>query len=1007
MIRLLSFFAFFFVSLSVTSQSSEELLYKAVFHQNQNNQFGQFQYGDILNTFDRQNEKSQFLNNERHHKSLISYSKLELKKRNHLLEEQYRNELSYRKNEIALELANNFFKARNYKVAKKWYALTNSDNIENSNKYNFQRGYTFLQTNKESEAIQYLEPISQSSSHPYYKEANYYMGIYSFNKGEYPKAKSYLYRINQIDEYKDVDYLLAQIHYIDGKYDKTVSILEKSSNKDNIEIVHLLASSYFELNDFKKAKNKFKEFVLNTSKVDPEDMYKLAFSTYKVEEYKEAIQYFKELQLSEKFGQYSMYALGDCYLKTNDKKNALTAFMSAEKYSKDEEIKEVSSFNVAKLQFDLKDYNIANLSFERFIRDFPKSKYINEAQSIYTQSLLLSNNYPKAINYLEANPRLLYKNEKLYQEITYTYAVNAYNNGDEVKANKYLSKSLSRIKNQPLAAEAHYLKAEMYFKNKKYSLAREEYNEVFAIIYKNRALFSQNATLFNCHYGLGYCDYMQKKYDRSLMHFKECTKNFKYSQKDPSSNVLQDVELRIGDVYFLQKKYAQAYTQYSKITKNNDRGYDYATLQKAKIEGVRKNHSNKIFILNKLLKEVPNSVYRNEAKYQLGLAYEDNFMTEQAINTYTGILGNKSYSEIKPKATIRLATIFYNSGDKSKALKYYTNVVEKYPNSAQTDQSLKAIKEIFLSDGKAEEYISYINSLPNAKRITASAQDSILFETGEEFFANSKYDQAINIFNKYIDKFGNGKFIHKAHYLKAESYVEKKQYSDAINEYDILIKNSGNPYYETALVKSAYYNYNIKKNYDEAKSVYEKLLQFATKSKNSQVAKIGLLQSNFKLKDYNKVIEIADLIDKDKNIDYGIKKDAVYYKAISLYRLNKFNEAVPMLNVVLENKNSYRSAECSYFMAEIAHKKKQYQLSNDILFKAKDDYGSYQDWIVKYYVLIGYNYHKLGDDFQAKATLESIVQNYQGDQSIIDDAKSKLLEVNESIRSNSQVNYQE
>ena len=60
---------------------------------------------------------------------------------------------------------------------------------------------------------------------------------------------------------------------------------------------------------------------------------------------------------------------------------------------------------------------------------------------------------------------------------------------------------------------------------------------------------------------------------------------------------------------------------------------------------------------------------------------------------------------------------------------------------------------------------------------------------------------------------------------------------------------------------------------------------------------------------------------------------------------------------------------------------------------------------MRYFILIGYNHHKLKDDFQAKATLESIINNYQGDEDILKEARERLAEINASIKSQSKVKY--
>ena len=47
-------------------------------------------------------------------------------------------------------------------------------------------------------------------------------------------------------------------------------------------------------------------------------------------------------------------------------------------------------------------------------------------------------------------------------------------------------------------------------------------------------------------------------------------------------------------------------------------------------------------------------------------------------------------------------------------------------------------------------------------------------------------------------------------------------------------------------------------------------------------------------------------------------------------------------------------------------------------------------WVAKAYILLADNYVKLKDTFQAKATLQSIVDGYRGDDDILTTARQKL-----------------
>jgi hypothetical protein len=86
--------------------------------------------------------------------------------------------------------------------------------------------------------------------------------------------------------------------------------------------------------------------------------------------------------------------------------------------------------------------------------------------------------------------------------------------------------------------------------------------------------------------------------------------------------------------------------------------------------------------------------------------------------------------------------------------------------------------------------------------------------------------------------------------------------------------------------------------------------------------------------------------------------------------------------------------------------KNESKKSNDFLFKAKDDFASYEYWVIKYFILIGQNYNQMKDYFQAQATLESIINNYKGDQNLILEAKKRLAEVEKNAKSKSKVNYE-
>ena len=62
----------------------------------------------------------------------------------------------------------------------------------------------------------------------------------------------------------------------------------------------------------------------------------------------------------------------------------------------------------------------------------------------------------------------------------------------------------------------------------------------------------------------------------------------------------------------------------------------------------------------------------------------------------------------------------------------------------------------------------------------------------------------------------------------------------------------------------------------------------------------------------------------------------------------------------------------------------------DKAFEVKEKVEGYYYWLAKLFILIGDNYTSLEDFYQAKATYESILENYKGDKELLDEARTKL-----------------
>ena len=150
------------------------------------------------------------------------------------------------------------------------------------------------------------------------------------------------------------------------------------------------------------------------------------------------------------------------------------------------------------------------------------------------------------------------------------------------------------------------------------------------------------------------------------------------------------------------------------------------------------------------------------------------------------------------------------------------------------------------------------------------------------------------------------------------------------------------------------------------------------------------MKTAYKLNKYAEAITYADKLLNNTDSKEGDVNEALYIKAKSSYAQQQYDVAYINFNKLSLITVSERAAEAKYMVAKLLYDKQEYKASLDTCFKLKGRFDSYDYWVVKAFILIADDYKAMDNSFQAKATLESIIENYKGDQSLIIEAKSKL-----------------
>ncbi|MDC1395785.1 tetratricopeptide repeat protein, partial [Bacteroidia bacterium] len=401
----------------------------------------------------------------------------------------------------------------------------------------------------------------------------------------------------------------------------------------------------------------------------------------------------------------------------------------------------------------------------------------------------------------------------------------------------------------------------------------------------------------------------------------------------------------------------------------------------------------KINVLKKIQNDFPKSIYMDDALYQTGREYTalGNYNTAKSI--FNLIISQHDYSPYLPDAYLRLGLISYNQSNDNEALGYFKTVVERFPKTGASKEALTFIEIIYTNQGNPQGYFDYVANIPGAA-VSISAQDSVIYNHAMSIYNSKDYTGASKELGGYIKKFGdNGYFIIPANYFKAECdyYTDKEVI--ALKHYEYVVSQSRNEYTEKSLIKLSS-TYFYRKDYAKAVNYYAQLEPIAA-SKSTFISSImGQMRSHYELGDFakakKKAIQLLPIEDvpKEDLVEANIILGRIQFKDNNL-RTAKFHFDY----VIAESRNEL-TAEALYYRGYILYDQNDLDSSRSDVYKLNDDFSAYEFWVVKGFILLSDIYVKEDDLFQAKATLQSIIDNYENEEDgLLDICRSKIKEI--------------
>jgi TolA-binding protein len=887
-------------------------------------------------------------------------------------------------------------------------SLTGKDVAE----FEYKRAFANFALKKFSQARMYFNQIAINKKHPYNEEALYYSGLSSYYLKDYNTAYKSFQQLELSKKYgKIVPYYIASIKFINKDYKGVVDYAEPKL-KENIsyqnEIKHLLGNSYYELKDYDKALLYLEQYTQNTAKVTPEDYYILGYVQAQRGKCDKAIDNLVQLSpLETALGQNAMFLLGQCYEKTGNKTEARTAFLQAARMNFDKAIQEEAWFQYAKLSYELGNTNDALVSLKNFIQAYPKSKYNLEANELLADLFLMTRNYEEALAIIDNLPSRSDKLKDAYQKMAYYRGVENYNDLRFDNAEIFFDKSLKYPNSKSLEALCYYWKADMAHQKSDYEKSKTLINKFLPMASAVSADHSDKVNAGTANYLQGYNYYKNKDYGNADAYFLKAVTTLKNDQNITNKqNIYPDAMIRLADCYFMQKQYKSSAQYYDEVIKGNTLGADYALYQKAIIDGLGGNYNDKIAGMKTLVTRFPSSAFADDAIMQIGNTYMAQDKDELAIEAFKSLFAKNPKSDQVPDAYLKLGLIYFNRDSYDESLSWYQKVVQNYPSTPASNEAMLAIKEIYIAKGDPAGYITYANKYPGSK-VTASEQDSLVYLSAEKQFFNGDMDKALQGFTNYLTQFPKGYFALQANFYRAECLFTKQDFPNALKGYEYVISQSQNRFTERSSARAANINYYDLKNYVRSYELYTKLQTVATLDENKRECLIGLMRTSFYLKKYQECLDNTTKVAALPSLPEFYKAEMAYYKGMCLCNQKDYDKSVKELEFVVKNANNEQAAESKYTVAKIYYLKGNKKQAEKDCNEYLDKFPSYEYYLGKTFILLSDIYKDDNKLLQAKATLQSLLDNYSQDDDVKAEAQQKLDVILASEMDNSRLKQQD
>jgi tetratricopeptide (TPR) repeat protein len=890
----------------------------------------------------------------------------------------------------SIALGNHYFYKKRYAEAIAGYDLVPLElvNRELRADVSFKLGYSYFQQGEFAKAATYLDQVKNLNI-PLASDALYYSGYIAMKEGNTLQAIQELQLASKSTFYAPkVPFLLTSLYYQEGKYSEAIAysapLLASQTPLDQKETIHFyLAEAYYASKDFANAAEQYEAFSsYQNGELTSKESYKAGISFFELKNYPKASEYLKLAALGEPdVAQAASYYLGHAYVQQSNFPFALTSFQVAAASSVDLGIQEEALFNLAKINLQRGNFQVAVNALDEYLTNYPRGARATEAETLLSDALLNSSDYLRVLDQLDKLKNKSSRIQEAYQKVAFYQAMIYYRDQKLEQALTYLTKSQAFPSDKNHLGETNFWKGEIYSAQENLGQAISAYQTAV------KQISPTSEYALKAGYGLGYSYFNSQEYGAAEVQFEA----YRTAQRNMREPAYQDALLRLGDCYFVQKKFSEAEKIFSQAIEAENAGQDYAHLQLAVVTNYQGKNQQAIEQLNLLIANFPASVFIEDAFYQKGQIYLEELKYEEAISAFSELINTRSNSPFLPSALEGRAVANYSLQRYSQTIADYKVILEDHPLAENSEAALKGLQETLAVQEKSEEFGEYLQSYKKANPDAGSVQ-TLEYEAAKNLYIDQKYAQAAKALENYLRAYPESGQKSEALYFAGDSYKQIGEVSKAMDLFKVLEQQPSSPYRVKAFQQLGKIELE-RKNFAEALRYLEPIAQQTRTQLEEAEVLLGILDAQFGLGDYSQAIVAANRLISLGEILPGITPKSLLIKGKSQQLLDQNSEAEDSFGLLLQEYTTVEAAEALLLLALRYQEKGDFVGSNELIFDYSETFSAYDYWYGSMFLLLAENYIQLGEVFQAKATLKSILDQ-STDATVKEKAASTLKSLN-------------